>query len=76
MGKTENILPLFHSGDNKTNFNDHFWMLTPGHIFCYIAFVLVSVSLIQGWRVKGTLSIKLLVLSPPELEFCRLRKTK
>ena len=28
--------------------------------------VLVSISLIQGWRAKCTLSIKILVLWPPE----------
>ena len=40
------------------------------------AFLLVSVSLIQGCKVKHTLSIKILVLLPPKLEFCCLRKTK
>ena len=67
---------LFYSGGHKTNFNALFRMLTLGHIFCSFSFVLVYISLIHRWRVKGTLSIKLLVLCPPELEFCGLRKTK
>ena len=67
--KTEKLLPFFHSGGHKTNFKALFWMLTLGHIFCSFAFVLVYISLIHGWRVKGTLSIKILVLCPPELEF-------
>ena len=74
--KTEKLLPFFHSGGHKTNFNALFWMLTLGQICCSFAFVLVSISLIQGRRVKGTLSIKILVLCPPELEFCVLRKAK
>ena len=39
-----------------TNFNALFWRLTLGHTFCSFAFVLVYISLIQEWRVKGTLS--------------------
>ena len=74
--KLEKCLPFFHSGGHTTNFNALFWMLTLGHICCLFAYVLVSISLIQGWRVKGTLSIKIIVLWPPELEFCGLRKTK
>ena len=60
----------------RTYFKALFWMLTLGHIFCSFAFVLVSISLIQGWKVKGVLSIKILNLCPPELEFCGLRKAK
>ena len=74
--KTEKLLPFFHSGGHKTNFKALFWMLTLEHIFSFFAFALVYISLIHGWRVKGTLSIKILVLCPPELEFCVLRKTK
>ena len=47
-----------------------------GHICCYFARELVSIGIIKGWRVKVTLSIKILVLLPPELEFCGLRKIK
>ena len=43
---------LLHSDGHKTNFNSLFWMLTPEHICWSFAFVLVSISLIQGWRVK------------------------
>ena len=38
--------------------------------------VLVYFSLIKEWRVKGSLTIKVLVLWPPELELCILRKAK
>ena len=72
----EKTSTFFHSGGPETNFNAIFWMLTLGHICCSFSFVLVSISLIQGWRVKGMLSIKILVLCPPELEFCGLRKAK
>ena len=51
-------------------------MLTLGHILYYFAFVLVSISLVQGWRVQVTFSIKIIVFWPPKLEFCSLRKTK
>ena len=37
-------------------------MLKLGHIGCSFAFELVSFSIIQGWKVKGLLSIKILVL--------------
>ena len=65
---------FFHSGGHKTNFNALFSMLKMGHICCSFAFVLVSISIIKRWRVKGTLSIKILVLWPPELKFCCLKK--
>ena len=38
--------------------------------------MLLCFSLTNGWREKGTLSIKILVLSFPELEFCHSRKPK
>ena len=69
--KQKTTLPFFHSGGHKTNFKafDAY-----NGICSSFAFVLVSISLVQGWRVKGMLSIKILVLCPPELEFCGLRK--
>ena len=70
------ILPFFHSRGHKTNAKALFWMLTLGHICCSFEFVLVSISLIQGWRVKGMLSMKVLVLCPPEFELCGLQKAK
>ena len=76
LGKKRKTSTFFHSGGHKTNLNALFWMFTLGQICCYFAFVLVSISLIQGRRVKGTLSIKILVLCLPELEFCVLRKAK
>ena len=51
-------------------------MHTLGHICLSFAFVLVSIIPIQGWRVEGTLSIKILVLWNPELEFCGMRRKK
>ena len=38
-----------------------------GHMFCLFAFVLVPISLIQGWIVKGTLSVKILALCPQQI---------
>ena len=73
--KEEKKYYFFHSGGHKTNFKALFLMLTLGHI-CSFAFVLLSIDLIQGWRVKGMFSIKVLVLGPPELEFCGLLKLK
>ena len=67
-------LPFFHFGGDKTKLNALFWSL---HLdIFFFAFLVVSVSLIQGCKVKGTLSIKILVFSPLELEFRCLRKTK
>ena len=72
--KRKKIYLFFHFGGDKTNLNALFWSL---HLdIFFFAFLLVSVSLIQGCKVKGTLSIKILVLSPLELEFRCLWKTK
>ena len=75
MGKNRKTTTFFNPEDTK-KFKALFWVLTLGQICCSFAFVLVSFSLIQGWRVKGTLSIKILVLCPPDLEFCVLRTAK
>ena len=64
--KQKKLLPVFHSGGDKTIFKALFGMLiTLGHICYSFEFVLVSISLIQEWRVKGTVSIKIQVTSPP-----------
>ena len=77
-GKNRKTSRLFHSGGDKTNINALFWMLTLGHISCYFAFLFLSFIIIQGWRVKYTLSIKILVLLSPALEFfgCQKRRRK
>ena len=64
--KQKNFYFFFHSGGHKTNFKALFFKLTLGHFVCSFVFVLVYISLIHGWRVKGTLSIKILILCPPE----------
>ena len=74
--QTEKLLPFSIPEDTKLTSKFFFCMLTLGHICCSFAFVLVSISLIHGCRVKGTLSIKMLVWCPPELEFCVLRIAK
>ena len=55
--RTEKLLHFFHSGGYKTNFKTLFWKLTLELFFLSFAFVLVYISLIHGWRVKGTLSL-------------------
>ena len=67
---------FFHSGCHKTKFSALFWMLPLGKISCSFAFVLVYISQIQGWRVKLTSSIKILVLWHQEMEFRDIQKTK
>ena len=42
--------------------------------FSHPDWFLPYISVIHGWRVKDTLSIKILILCPPELEFCVLQK--
>ena len=74
--RKKKVLPFFIPEDANLTSKLLFWMLTLGHICCSFAFLLVSISLIQGWIVEGTLSIKILVLCPRELEFCVLRKAK
>ena len=58
LGKNRKTSTFFHSGGDETNFNALLWMLTLGHMCCSFAFMLVYISLIQGWGVKGILSIK------------------
>ena len=70
------ILHFFPSRGHKTNFKVFSGCLHWNIFFCSFAFVLAYTILVNGWRVKGTLSIKVLVLCPPELDFCVLRKTK
>ena len=74
MGNNRKTSTNFHFGGNTIYFNALCCMLTLGHICCSFAFVLVFISIIKGLRVKGTLSIKILVLLRPELEFRRLLK--
>ena len=53
-----------------------FWILALCHICSYFAFVLLYVSLVKGWSLKSTLSMKILDMWHPELEFCSIRKKK
>ena len=62
------------SRSDKTNFDSFFMALIDLSFFCcYFALELLCISSTIGWRVKGTLKIKILVLSLPELEFCPFR---
>ena len=75
--RRKQLLPFSIPEDTKlTSKLFLYWMLTLGYICYSFVCVLVSVSLIQGWRVKGMFSIKILVLCPRELKFCGLWKAK
>ena len=74
--KTENYFIFSIPEDTQLTLKLVFGCLHWDIFEVFFAFVLVSLSLIQGLRVKGTLSIKILVLCHPELEFCGLRKAK
>ena len=73
----KNYYPFFILEDTKITSKLFFECFHWDILVVPFAFVLVSISLIQGWRVKGTLSIKknTRVVSP-EVEFCDLRNAK
>ena len=67
IGQKQKILYLFSHflccGSDKINFDDNFWRHWLVRFFCSFALVLLWISLTNRWRVKGTLYIKILVLS-------------
>ena len=73
---------LWHKYSENENMHQEMQIITTGNLpppwfFSFsFAVVLVCISLIHWWRVKGTLSIEIQVLCPPEFDFCGFRKTK
>ena len=70
LGQKQKIL-YFRESQNK--FQCFFWRHSLGQIVSSFEVVLLGSSPTNGWRVKGTLSIKISVLWFLELEFCDSR---
>ena len=74
--KTDFLLPFFHSGSTKTNFNADYWSLLLDQKSSFFQYVLVYTQPTKIWREKGTKQIKILVLVLPELGFWCFRKAQ
>ena len=64
------------SGNTKTNFNAHYWLLLLDQKSSFFHYVLLDTEVNKIWREKGTKQIKILVLVLPELGFWCFRKAQ